>query len=55
MLRPGGSTMDPEILYTVVTGIFLLCAFSFWVIRLRATNLKLRSDVEAASYEQMRG
>lgn len=54
MLRPGGSTMDPQILMTLILGIVatIICAAILgW---LRRTNLALRDEVEQASFEQMR-
>jgi len=55
MLREGGSSMDPEILRTLVTAIFVMIAAAIWLIVLRARNLKLRDELEGASYVQMAG
>lgn len=53
MLREGGSTMDPEILYTLLISILVLCTYGFWLITQRARNLALREEVENASFGQL--
>ncbi len=54
MLREGGSTMDPEILRTLIAAIVALIVYGFWLGWQRAKNLRLRDDVESASFEQLR-
>jgi hypothetical protein len=55
MIREGGSTMDPEILWTLVSGIFIMCAYGIWLGWQRGRNLRLRDEVESASFEQLAG
>lgn len=54
ILRRGGATMSPEILYLLLTAIFAMLSFSIWMMYTRATNLKLKEDLEEASYKQLR-
>lgn len=53
MIRPGGSTMEPEILWTLVAGIAILCLYAAWLVRLRGRNIRLADSLEAASFEQL--
>ena len=53
MLRAGGPTMDPEILWTLVVGIATLCLYASWLIRFRSGNIRLADNLEAASFEQL--
>lgn len=55
MLRPGGATMDPEILYTLIYGIVATLLYASWMVWIRGRNLVLAEQLEAASYQQMRG
>ncbi len=51
MIRQGGSTMDPEILGTLVAGIVVMCLYAAWLIRVRGRNLILADEVESASFQ----
>lgn len=55
MLRPGGATMDPEILYSLIYGIVAMLLYGAWMVWIRGQNLKLEEQLESASYQQMRG
>ncbi len=50
ILRKGGSTVAPEILWPLLASLFILLVFSFWLIRQRARNLHLRDELETASF-----
>lgn len=54
MLRKGGPTMDPVILYTVVAGIFIMVLFSIWLIKQRKTNIALQDELETRSFQQLK-
>ena len=53
MIREGGSSMEPEILWTVVAGIVAMCLYAAWLVRVRGRNLILSDQLEAASFEQL--
>ncbi|MCX6109483.1 MAG: cytochrome c biogenesis protein CcsA [Proteobacteria bacterium] len=53
MLRAGGSTMEPEILWTLVLGMVILCLYGAWLIRFRSRNIRLADTLEAASFDQL--
>lgn len=55
MLRADGPTMDPQILWTMVAGIFIMCFYAFWLGRQRGINLALADELEQASYAQLKG
>lgn len=55
MLREGGSTMDPEILWTLVAGIFIMWFYAFWLVWQRGKNLELADELEQASFAQLKG
>ena len=55
MIRAGGSTMEPDILWTLVAGIFIMCAYGIWLGVQRGINLRLKDEVESASFEQLDG
>lgn len=55
MIRQGGSTMDPEILWTLVAGIFIMWIYGFWLIAVRGRNLALADELEQASFAQLKG
>lgn len=55
MLRPGGATMDPEILNSIIAGLVTHMLYAGWMIWVRGQNLALRDELEGASYQQMRG
>jgi heme exporter protein C len=50
MIREGGSTMDPEILWTLVAGIFVMSLYAAWLVRVRGRNILLTDEIESASY-----
>jgi heme exporter protein C len=54
MIREGGSTMEPMILHTLVSGIFIMMAFGVWLGWQRGRNLRLAEEVESASFEQLK-
>jgi heme exporter protein C len=54
MLRKGGATMDPMILWTVVAGIITLILFSIWLIVQRKTNIALQDELETKSFQQIK-
>lgn len=54
MIRQGGSTMEPEILWTLVAGIFIMCGYGCWLGWQRGRNLHLKDEVESASFEQLK-
>lgn len=54
MLRKGGPTMDPVILWTVVAGIFIMVLFSIWLIMQRKINIALQDDLETQSFQQLK-
>jgi heme exporter protein C len=51
ILRPGGgtSTMDPEMLCTLVAGIFLSICLSIWLISVRKKNILLQDELDQRS------
>ena len=53
MIRPGGSTMQPEILWTLVAGIVIMVLYGLWLGWQRGRNLRLKDEVESASFEQL--
>lgn len=53
MLREGGSTMDPQILHTLLISILIMCLYGFWLMMERARNLALRDELESASFDQL--
>jgi heme exporter protein C len=55
MLREGGPTMAPEILWTLVAGIFIMAIYGFWLIAARSKNLALADELEQASFAQLKG
>jgi heme exporter protein C len=55
MLRPGGATMDPEILNSIIYGLVATILYAAWMIWARGRNLALKDELEGASYQQMRG
>lgn len=55
MLRPGGATMDPEILHSLIFGLVAQALYAGWMIWTRGKNLALRDELEGASFQQMRG
>ena len=55
IIREGGSTRDPEILWTIVVGIVIMCLYSSWMVRVRGRNILLTGQLEAASFEQLNG
>lgn len=54
MLRKGGPTMDPVILWTVVAGILILVSFSIWLIIQRKINISMQDDLETQSFQQLK-
>lgn len=54
MLRKGGPSMDPVILWTMVAGIFILILFSIWLIIQRKINIALQDDLETRSFQQVK-
>jgi heme exporter protein C len=54
MLRPGGSTMAPEMVAMVVSGIVVMITVSAWLMWERTVNLELFDDLEEASYEKLK-
>jgi heme exporter protein C len=54
MLRPGGATMDPAILWTVVSGILIMVLFSIWLIMQRKINIALQDELETQSFQQLK-
>lgn len=54
MLRKGGPTMDPIILWTVVAGILILVSFSIWLIIQRKINISMQDDLETQSFQQLK-
>lgn len=55
MLREGGSSMDPQILWTLVAGIFIMAIYGFWLVTQRSRNLALADELEQASFAQLKG
>ena len=55
ILRAGGSSMDPDILQTLLICSVALLLFAIWVINERRRNLALADELEEATYAQMRG
>lgn len=55
MIREGGSTMDPQILWTLVAGIFIMAIYGFWLVTQRSKNLALADELEQASFAQLKG
>jgi heme exporter protein C len=53
MIREGGSTMEPEILWTLVAGMVVMAMYAAWLVRLRSRNILLAEQLEAASFEQL--
>lgn len=54
MLRAGGSTMAPEILFTLLSGIGAMILVALWLISQRGRNLMLRDEIESASFAQLK-
>jgi hypothetical protein len=42
--------MDPEILWTLVSGIFVMCIYAAWLVRVRGRNIMIAEEIESASY-----
>lgn len=53
MLRPGGSSMEPEILYTLLVGIVIMMVYAVWLVRLRGLNIALKDEIERGSFDQL--
>jgi heme exporter protein C len=53
MLRDGGSSMDPEILRTLLSGIIVMIVYGIWLGLQRGRNLHLQDEVEGASFDQL--
>jgi heme exporter protein C len=53
MLREGGASMDPAILQTLIYGMIVMIAYAFWLGIQRTRNLRLRDEVETASFDQL--
>ena len=50
ILRPGGSsTIDPEMLTTLLSGIGLIVLITFWLIWQRKINIELQNDLDQKS------
>ncbi len=49
MMREGGSTMEPEILKTLLLGIAIMTLLAIWLISQRAKNLAFREELESSS------
>lgn len=54
MMRKGGTTMDPEILNTLLFAIFAMIACGLWLVWQRGRNLKIQDEIEAASFAQLK-
>lgn len=55
MLRPdGASTMEPEMLHSLLFAIFSMLLMAVWLVRERYYNIGLQDEIEAASYQRMR-
>ena len=55
MLREGGSTMDTDILRTLLLAIVAMIGVGAWLISQRGRNLKWRYELETASLAQIKG
>lgn len=53
ILREGGPTMAPQILYLLLGCCFAVICLSVWMIWIRAQNLKLDEELNKASYRQL--
>ncbi len=49
MMREGGSTMEPEILTTLLLGIAIMVVLALWMMTQRAKNLNFKDELEAKS------
>ncbi len=54
LMRPGGSTMSPEIKNILIACIVSTLLLGLWLIWQRSKNLKLSDRLEDESYEQLR-
>jgi heme exporter protein C len=54
MLRRGGSTMEPDILWTLLFCIVVMVACGLWLVRQRGRNLQIQDAIEAASFAQIK-
>ncbi len=53
MLRDGGSTMDPDILRTLLLSIVAMIGVGAWLVSQRGRNLKIRYELETQSMAQI--
>lgn len=53
IIREGGSTMAPEILTTLLLCMAAMFAVAFWLGRQRGINLRLRDELEKATFDQL--
>lgn len=54
MLREGGSTMAPDIQNTLNLAILAMLALALWLGRQRGLNLRLKDELEKATFEQLK-
>lgn len=54
MIRKGGSTMEPDILHTLLFCIVVMILCGLWLVRQRGQNLKTLDEIEAASFAQLK-
>jgi heme exporter protein C len=55
LIAERGRTMDPDMLKILIVALVLTNALAIYLWMLRRGNLKLKADIELASYEGMRG
>ena len=53
IMRPEGSTMDPEMLSLLLMNASIMILVGIWMMYERAKNLKLSAEIDQASYEQL--
>ena len=54
MIREGGASMDPDILNVLLLSMLAMACFSVWLVWQRGLNLRLRDELEKATFDQLR-
>jgi heme exporter protein C len=54
LIREGGSTMAPEIVTVLLAAMAAMLVAALWLVRQRGLNLKLKDELERATFEQLK-
>lgn len=54
ILREGGSTMAPDILATLLTSMAIMILYAVWLGYQRGINLRLKDELEKATFDQLK-